>query len=391
MKMLPALLVSTLLLLSVAALAQDNSQSPIDWNYAGQLYRREQAHQPLSDDEAAYLARAKKQRQAQNGRPTTQRSGAAGAGAPAAPTTQQSTTGLIPLDQMSETDRYKGQDGGLYGAGHNEPSAEQLQAAKKALAQVQRLDADGKPSPSGKIVLLSVGMSNTSQEFGRYRHEIQGSKDKSPAVVVVDGAQGGKDAGTWTTNDSVVWQGVQQRLNEARVTSQQVQVIWLKQAIAGAGRFGEFPRSAEMLRDLVIQTIPLLKQHYPNLRVIYLSSRIYAGYATTSLNPEPYAYEGAFAMRWVIQAQMQGDPRLNANSEKGEVKAPVLLWGPYLWADGITPRKSDRLTYEAADLGPDGTHPGPGGQEKVSKLLREFFTNDLNAPWYRQGGPAARP
>ena len=39
----------------------------------------------------------------------------------------------------------------------------------------------------------------------------------------------------------------------------------------------------------------MAKERYPNLRVAYLSSRIYAGYATTPLNPEPYAYESAFS------------------------------------------------------------------------------------------------
>ena len=43
------------------------------------------------------------------------------------------------------------------------------------------------------------------------------------------------------------------------------------------------------------------KQKWPNVRIAYVSSRIYAGYANTGLNPEPYAYEGAFAMRWVIE------------------------------------------------------------------------------------------
>ena len=44
-----------------------------------------------------------------------------------------------------------------------------------------------------------------------------------------------------------------------------------------------------------------MKQRYPNLRLTYLSSRIYGGYAGGMLNPEPYAYEGAFTMRWLIQ------------------------------------------------------------------------------------------
>jgi hypothetical protein len=125
------------------------------------------------------------------------------------------------------------------------------------------------------------------------------------------------------------------------------------------------------------------KQKYPNLRVAFLSSRIYAGYALTSLNPEPYAYEGVFAMRGLIQQQMDGDAALNADPAKGEVKAPALLWGPYLWAAGVTPRKTDGLAYEPADFSGDGTHPSPSGAVKVAKVLLDFFTTDANAKsWF---------
>jgi hypothetical protein len=39
-------------------------------------------------------------------------------------------------------------------------------------------------------------------------------------------------------------------------------------------------------------------------------------------------------------------------TRRGPVRAPLLLWGPYLWADGATPRKSDGLFYAPEDLGP---------------------------------------
>jgi hypothetical protein len=126
-----------------------------------------------------------------------------------------------------------------------------------------------------------------------------------------------------------------------------------------------------------------LKARYPNLRLAYLSSRIYAGYATTALNAEPYAYESAFAVRWLIQAQIKGDPRLNYLPERGEVKAPLLLWGPYLWGDGVRPRKADGLVWRREDLGPDGTHPSDSGRQKVAELLLAFFKTDPTArPWF---------
>jgi hypothetical protein len=119
------------------------------------------------------------------------------------------------------------------------------------------------------------------------------------------------------------------------------------------------------------------------LRVAYLSSRIYAGYATTALNPEPYAYEGAFPVRWLIQSQINGDAGLNYNAEVGPVKSPLLLWGPYLWADGLNPR-SDGLIWERGDLSSsDGTHPSDSGRLKVAHILLDFFkTNELAHGWF---------
>jgi hypothetical protein len=65
------------------------------------------------------------------------------------------------------------------------------------------------------------------------------------------------------------------------------------------------------------------------------------------------------------------------------VKAPLLVWGPYLWADGDTPRKSDELTWLRNDFVTDGTHPSPAGQKKVVDLLWKFFTTDpLAKSWF---------
>jgi hypothetical protein len=123
---------------------------------------------------------------------------------------------------------------------------------------------------------------------------------------------------------------VDQRLKAAGVANAQVQVVWIKQALIAEAQFGEFPAHARKLESDLVTTLQLLKQRFPNLQLAYLSSRIYAGYATTSLNPEPYAYEGAFSIRWIIDAQVKGDPKLNADAARGPVQSPVVLWGPYL-------------------------------------------------------------
>ena len=108
-----------------------------------------------------------------------------------------------------------------------------------------------------------------------------------------------------------------------------------------------------------------------------MGSRTYGGNATGGLNPEPYAYESAFAARWLIQRQMREDPELALT------RSPLLLWGPYLWADGTKGRKMDSLVWERADFGADGVHPSDSGRQKVAELLLQFFTTDpLAKPWF---------
>ena len=353
-------------LLAVAMALSPAGADDIDWNRARQLYQMEQNGQTLSPDDEAYLQRAKQARASKAQQPAQ------------APRDQ---TGLVPLTDL--TGDYHGEDGGLYGKSRNEPPPEVAAAAKAQSAKIQPLDAQGNPSPDGKIVLLSIGMSNTTAEFSTFITLAGADLAKSPKVILVDGAQGGQTADKIASTEGVLfWQIIEQRLKAAGVTPQQVQVVWLKEAIArpSAG----FPTEMTKLKNSLIDDVHIAVGRYPNLRIAYLSSRIYGGYATTLLNPEPYAYESAFADRWAIEAQMSGDASLNFDPSKGAVKAPLLLWGPYLWADGIKGRMVDGLVWNREDFGPDGTHPSrTSGCQKVAQLLLNFFKTDPYAPlWF---------
>jgi len=180
------------------------------------------------------------------------------------------------------------------------------------------------------------------------------------------------------------WEIADARLQMAGVTPFQVQVIWLKEAVPMPSLLGEFPAHARTMAADITSMLVVAKKRYPNLRIAYLSSRSFGGYARDGKNPEPYAYENAFSVRWVIQSQVQGDPRLNHDPPRGPVTAPLVLGGPYLWANGSTPRKSDGLVWEPSDYGEiDGMHPSPSGKQKVVEMLLEFFKTDpLAKSWF---------
>jgi hypothetical protein len=363
---------ATLLLLAALAAPLPAQEEPIDWTRARGIHDKAQRGETLTPAEQQYYERAKAARRA--GQPP---------GPSAATVSSKWSEHLTPLTELG-TGKYKGEDGGLYGEGRNQPPELHLKAALNEAARIQPLDAQGKPASEGKIVVLSVGMSNTTMEYSQFKRLADADPQKARNVVIVDGAQGGQTGTMWADAKARVWPEVENRLKSAGVSARQVQVVWIKQAEAGPARLGEFPAHARTLSTHLASALNLLKEKFPNLRIAYLSSRIYAGYATTPLNPEPYSYESAFAIRWLIQDQIKGQPQLNYDPARGEVKAPLLLWGPYLWADGETPRKVDGLVYKREDLSDrDGTHPSPSGRDKVAQALLKFLKTDSTArPWF---------
>ena len=360
---------------SVLTLAAHAQESPVDFERARQIMERGRKGETISAEDRAYVERAKQAKQKQAGG-----KGAPGQALPPPP--PKWTQHLTPLTELGAA-TYKGETGGLYGAGHNIPPPAHLAAAMRESAQVRPLDAEGRVVADGKIGLLSVGMSNTTQEFSRFMQEAARDPRKSPRVVLVDGAQGGQTGQRWADANAPLWTQLDERLARAGVTAAQIQVAWMKQAEAGPARLGDFPKHTDVLRENLVTTLGHSKKRFPNLRIVYLSSRIYAGYATTGLNPEPYAYESAFAVRRLIHDQIAGRAELNFDPARGAVKSPLLLWGPYLWVDGATAKSPGALTYEPGDFAPDGTHPGDTGRAKVARLLLDFMTTDATArPWF---------
>lgn len=222
---------------TIIAAPTSGASQPIDWQRAQELLRRERQGQTLNEEDRAYLERAKQQRRKE-------------AQASQAPPARE-TTGLIPLTEMKDG-LYKGQTGGLYGRGQNVPPESHRKAAQAQTALIVPRDAQGKPSNTGKIVLISQGMSNTTQEFSVFKRIADADPNKSPRVVIVDCAQGGQAAHQWAYPEVVVkqnrpspWEVMDQRLQAAGVTAAQVQVVWVKQAQIGPAQLGEFPAHAE--------------------------------------------------------------------------------------------------------------------------------------------------
>jgi len=156
------LLVVAVLVVATPSVRGEDGQ-PIDMNRAKELMLRRQAGETLTTDENSYLNHALQIRRQHVGQ-TAQH-------APASTNTvKQSAENLAKLVPLTElTESYKGEDGGLYGAGSNEPPAAHRSAHLEASKKIRPLDANGEPSDEGKIGLITIGFSNPSIESEAFK------------------------------------------------------------------------------------------------------------------------------------------------------------------------------------------------------------------------------
>jgi hypothetical protein len=300
--------------------------------------------------------------------------------------------GRVPLIDLG-AGSYLGFTGGLYPNGANTPPAAHATLGLDRALKVQPLDVNGVPNSAGRIVLLSIGMSNTTQEFcsafpnppcNSWSFMGQAAADLSvnkTTLAIVNGAAGGQTAPNWVLSTDLNYDRIRDtQLAPQSLSEQQVQVAWVK--VARADPTVSLPAANAdaffLLTDLG-DIMRALKTRYPNLQQVFLSSRIYGGYATSPTNPEPYAYESGFAVKWLIQAQIDQAQSGVIDARAGDLDpngvAPWVARGPYLWANGLNPR-SDGLVWELADFDPaDGTHPSTLGETKVAQRLLDFFEN----------------
>ncbi|MEO8801883.1 MAG: hypothetical protein ABI304_08800 [Rudaea sp.] len=320
------------------------------------------------------------------------------------PCIDNAVLGITPLTDMAPGSTYHGFPGNLYPDGNAPPDTLTAAALARALS-IRPLAADGTPdAQNGRIVLLSVGMSNATQEYSDFVAMAGADPRRAPHVLTVDGAQGGRDAGDWVDPGAPTWSEAIAHLQDSThggapgITPAQVQAMWLKQAIKQPrnlpGAEAEFPGHAQLLQADLAAIARSALANFPNLRLIFLTSRTRAYVvsapppAPALENPEPYAFESGFAVKWVIADQIAGNPQLNSDPANGPVLAPLLVWGPYIWADGTMPRL-DGFDWLCSDTrsppnpNADYTHPSPQGQAKIGGVLLNFFVaNEFARPWF---------
>jgi hypothetical protein len=316
---------------------------------------------------------------------------------------------LTPLDDLGPRDYAWGHIGGLYDAGTNTMAPDHLAAGVAAAGKIQPLDANGNPSPAGRIVFLTIGTRSTSRAFcndtgaacepGSFVATASAARNVNPALTFVNGSllevPWESEQWMWSTDGryDIVRDA---RLAPAGVTEAQVQVAWVELAEEEVGRSLPLQDSnAYRHKKHLGAAMRSMKAHYPNLQIVYLSSAAYGGYASTGWAKEPFAYESGFAPRWLILQQIDQertgfltDTRIG-RLEYSNGTAAWLAWGPYLWANG-TRARTDGLTWERSDFDAGGDALSAAGAHKAAGLLMQFLAADPTArPWMWTGSPAA--
>ena len=151
----------------------------------------------------------------------------------------------VPLIDLPAGDTYLGFSGGLYPQGSNTLPSAHAAAGSTAAAAIRPLDVNGNPSANGKFVLMSIGMSHTTQEFCSQSGAepcdawtFMGKAAADPEVnkstlVIANGAMGGQSAPYWDSATDANYNRVRDTVLAPKgLSEKQVQVLWIKLANA---------------------------------------------------------------------------------------------------------------------------------------------------------------
>ena len=310
---------------------------------------------------------------------------------------------MVPINELGAKS-YFGYPGGLYPNAANSPPDAHRAAGLAVAGRITPLDVEGRPDPIGKIVFMSIGMSNSARIFcGNTRNDpachpdsFAGRAEDDAGVdhehlVIINGARAAQVGEDWDSAIDPNYDRLANRLlAPAGLSDLQVQVIWL--SVANPEPETSLPdqdADAFLLLGDLGNIVRALKQRNPNHQQIYVSSRIYGGYATTTLHPEPYAYETGFSVKWLIEAQIRQAETGEIDPIAGDLSigaaAPWLSWGPYFWAPGEQPR-ADGMFWAADDFIEDGTHPSEKGMSKAGRFMLEYFlSSEFARCWFAAG------
>jgi hypothetical protein len=200
-------------------------------------------------------------------------------------------------------------------------------------------------------VLLSIGMSNTTQLFSKL----------DPAVTrltLVDGAQGGCVARKFAQATHTCWSGVTSALSAKGKTASDVSVVWIM-AVNPARTSQSVSSYVSGLSKDLNNVVKNVRTKYGTDTLILMSGLHHEVYAPkSSIQPEPHAWESSNIVNSIVAANSDVD------------------WGPYLWNPAPQARADGMNITCAMASGTGGVHLTSGGSQYAASWFETWFSTN---------------
>ncbi|MGB4929409.1 MAG: hypothetical protein WBP43_05525, partial [Chitinophagales bacterium] len=194
---------------------------------------------------------------------------------------ENTSTGNIPISEIGPG-FFMGYQGGLYPEGSNTMPMVHAQAGKNIGNSIKPLNEAGEVDfENGKVVFVAFGASTAGNTFNTFKSTVNNTPDLyNPCLKFVNLCLGGKGLESMVPpHNNLLWAYITDTLMvDAEISKEQVQIGWIKTA-SKDDSIPEFPMQADSLYDKYIPTIQRMKENFPNLKILYMSSHAYGGYA----------------------------------------------------------------------------------------------------------------
>lgn len=269
-----------------------------------------------------------------------------------------------------KSDTFQNYTGGKYPDGSNMIPSDHYLFGTELAKSVNPLDITGNPDDtSGKIGLLILGYS-TAAMTGKVFNWLTQFYHVNTQLKISIGAQGGKDINAMMDGHNAYWLTVTQNLFQDSLSPLQVQYIWISTGDIFANE-RNFPDQSIVFADKLFRVLQIIKQQYPNIKMVFISDRQYAGYIDSD-GPqefkEPTGYYSSWGVKFIIERQIKKQPGYQYS------EIPFIDWGPTLWTNGSAGNHNGyKWLWDDVEKG--GIHPSAKGRAKEAMRLFIFFAN----------------
>ncbi len=294
------------------------------------------------------------------------------------------STGLVPITDLVGK-QYRGFTGGKYSGG-NSRSDIQLSRAINQAQKIKALDTSGaENNKTGKIIFAAIGASNPATEFNSFMTYCDTFQQVNRKLKLFNTCIGGTGIQKMNESTDNYWVQASKKLQDSGFSVKQVQVVWLEQENT-QNADTSFPGAPLGLLADYQKLLSVILQKFPNVKIVYLNQRAYAGYVDVSPGVIgkglhfPRDYYNGWTIKWLIEKQLNNEVGFRFS---GSPEIPFIDWASSFWADGKNLR-SDGLFYDCTtDFGGDGLHLSALGERKAGAHLFNYYKSDtISKYWF---------